>query len=459
VLATASLAAATAFLDTGIVNLALPALGKAFMTTASGLAWAVNAYVLPFAVSILAVGRLGDWFGRRRVLAVGAALFAVGSAGAALAPSYAVLLLMRALQGLGASALLTLSLAVVSASYDDSGRPRALGIYFAAGATAGAIGPIVGGLLTSGFGWRAMFAVQVPIALVVVVAVLLNLEAAPAGRRLHLDLAGLGLGSLVLLGINLAVLQGHAWGWASAGVRGAALVAVIALWLFVLRERSVAEPAVRLEVFRNRRFVASSLVGAAAWFGVLSGTVQLAIYLQAGRGLDPSAASLVIVAWPLAALVVFLRSGAMIARFGSERAMFGAIVVAALSAAAMPFFRADTPLVLVAAVAAVGGAAIALSVTASTVCALGEFEPAEAATASGIFNSLRQVGSALGVAIPAAMYDIGASGALTGRHALSGSAWALGSRAVVLMLVLGLLAPLLPHLFSARPEPSAALRR
>ena len=83
VLATASLAAATAFLDTGIVNLALPALGKAFMTTASGLAWTVNAYVLPFAVSILAVGRLGDWFGRRRVLAAGAAVFAVGSAGAA----------------------------------------------------------------------------------------------------------------------------------------------------------------------------------------------------------------------------------------------------------------------------------------------------------------------------------------------------------------------------------------
>ncbi|MDP9326421.1 MAG: MFS transporter, partial [Candidatus Dormibacteraeota bacterium] len=297
VLITASLAAATAFLDTSIVNLALPALGKAFGTSASELAWVVNAYVLPFAISILAVGKLGDAFGRRRVLALGAAIFAVGCAGAVVAPTYPVLLAMRVLQGIGASALLTLSLAVVSAGFDETARPRALGFYFAAGASAAAIGPVIGGLLTSAFGWRAMFVVQVPLALVVIVMALVALEPAVGGRRMSLDVPGLALGTLTLVGINVALLQGNSWGWLSLAVLASWAVGALAIALFIARERSTPEPAVRLSVFRNRRFVASSLVGAVAWFGLLSGLVQVAIYLQAGRGLDPTQASLVIVAW------------------------------------------------------------------------------------------------------------------------------------------------------------------
>jgi DHA2 family methylenomycin A resistance protein-like MFS transporter len=445
VLATASLAGSTAILDASIVNLALPAIGRAFNTSASQLAWTVNAYVLPFAVSILAVGRLGDGFGRRPVLAIGAALFALASAGAAVAPSYALLLLMRALQGLGGSALLTISLAVVSAGVEPERRPRALGIYFAAGATAGAAGPILGGALTSAFGWPGMFAAQVPLALAVLVATLMTIGSAPQGRRSSLDLPGLGLGTLVLLALNVALLQANHWGWTSTPIVAAWLAAALALVLFVLRERSAAQPAVRLAVFGNRRFVASSLVGAAAWFAVFSGTIQLAVYLQAGRHLDPFAASLVIVPWPLAALVVFLRSGAVVARFGSERTMVVALIAAAASAMVMPSFDAVTPLWFVAAVAAAGGAAIALSVTASTTCAVAEFPPAQAGVASGIFNSLRQVGSALGVAIPAAAYDAVTRGSLAGAGALRGSAWALGTRAGALVIILVLVVAILPR--------------
>ncbi|MGB2940576.1 MAG: MFS transporter [Candidatus Dormiibacterota bacterium] len=454
VLVTACLAAATAFLDTSIVNLALPALGKAFGTSASELAWAVNAYVLPFAISILAVGRLGDALGRRRVLAVGAAIFAVGCAGAVVAPNYPVLLAMRALQGIGASALLTLSLAVVSAGFDETARPRALGFYFAAGASAAAIGPVIGGVLTSAFGWRAMFAVQVPLALLVIVMALVALEPAVGGRRMSLDVPGILLGTLILVGINVALLQGNSWGWLSLAVVASWAVGALAIVLFIARERSTPEPAVRLSVFRNRRFVASSLVGAVAWFGLLSGTVQVAIYLQAGRGLDPTQASLVIVAWPILALVVFLRSGGIVSRFGSPRVMFGALLVAAVASVAMAFFDGGTPLVLVAAVAAIGGAGIALSVTASTACAIGEFPPQEAAVASGVFNSLRQVGSSLGVAIPAALYDVATRGALTGDRALAGSSYALASRAVVFVLVVLLVAAIMPRVSAAPAQPA-----
>lgn len=458
VLITACLATATAFLDTSIVNLALPALGKAFNTSASELAWVVNAYVLPFAISILAVGRLGDALGRHRVLAVGAAIFAVGCAGAVVAPTYPVLLAMRVLQGIGASALLTLSLALVSAGFDETARPRALGLYFAAGASAAAIGPVIGGLLTSAYGWRAMFAVQVPLALLVMMMAMVALEPVTGGKRMSLDVPGLALGTLILVGINVALLQGNAWGWLSGAVLASWTVGAVAIALFIARERSAAEPAVRLSVFRNRRFVASCLVGAVAWFGILSGTVQLAIYLQAGRGLNPAEASLVIVAWPILALLVFLQSGGIVSRFGSPRVMLGSLLVAALASVAMAFFDGGTPLVLVAAVAAIGGAGIALSVTASTVCAIGEFPPQEAAIASGVFNSVRQVGSSLGVAIPAAMYDLATRGALTGARALAGSSYALASRAVVFVLVGVLVAAVMPRVSSApaRPAPTTA---
>jgi MFS family permease len=135
----------------------------------------------------------------------------------------------------------------------------------------------------------------------------------------------------------------------------------------------------------------------------------------------------------------------MVDRFGSERTMLVAVTVAVASAAVMPFFDVATALPLVAAVAAVGGGAIALSVTASATCAVAEFPPAQAGVASGVFNSLRQVGSALGVAIPAAAYDIATRGSLTGSDAFRGSSWGLGARAAVLLMLLVIVAAVLPR--------------
>ena len=145
----AALASFTANLDLSIVNLALPVIGRAFGVSQSELAWTVNAYVLPYAVSILAVGRLADRFGHRSVIVWGAVLFTVGSVVSAVAPGYGVLLAGRVMQGLGGSALLTVGLAIISASFAGAERGRALGLYFASGASAAVVGPIVGGLLTS----------------------------------------------------------------------------------------------------------------------------------------------------------------------------------------------------------------------------------------------------------------------------------------------------------------------
>jgi EmrB/QacA subfamily drug resistance transporter len=444
-IAVSALGAFTANVDLSIVNLALPTVGRAFGIGQSELAWTVNSYVLPYAVSILAVGRLGDGFGHRRVLAAGGMLFAIGSVLAAAAPSYPVLLAGRVLQGLGGSALLTIGLAIVSANFSGVERGRALGIYFSAGATAAVVGPLIGGVLVGFAGWPAIFWMQIPLAIAVVAAALLIVPARAAAPRRSLDVPGLTAGSLLLLGINVALLQAHGWGWTSVPVLASWLVAVVALFAFVARERRAAEPAVRLSVFRSRIFVASAIVGGAAWFGILSGTVQLAIYLQAVRGLDAIGAAIVLTPWPLVAAFVFPRAGAIVSRIGPERVMLGSLAITLGAGVLMTFFDTATPFPIVSLVAALGGVPIAVGVTASTMCALAEFAPSEAGVASGVFNSLRQVGSSLGVAIPAAVFDVAAGGALTGAAAMAGSNAAFASRAVVFAIALGAVWWLLPR--------------
>jgi EmrB/QacA subfamily drug resistance transporter len=453
-IAVSALGAFTANVDLSIVNLALPTVGRAFAIGQSELAWTVNSYVLPYAISILAVGRLGDGFGHRRMLAGGGTLFALGSLLAAAAPAYPVLLAGRVLQGLGGSALLTIGLAIVSANFSGAERGRALGIYFSAGATAAVVGPLIGGLLVGVAGWPAIFWMQIPLAIAVVLAALWVVPARAAVRRQSLDAPGLIAGSFLLLGINVALLQAHSWGWGSPWVLASWGVAVAALVGFVGRERRAAEPAVRLAVFRSRIFVASAIVGGAAWFGILSGTVQLAIYLQTVRGLDATGAALVLTPWPLLAAVVFPRAGLIVARLGPERVMLGSLAMALGAGALMALFDRTTPFPIVSLVAALGGAPIAVGVTASTMCALAEFSPAEAGVASGVFNSLRQVGSSLGVAIPAAVFDLAAGGVLTGGAAMAGSNAALASRAVVFAIALVAVWLMLPREHAiALPEP------
>ena len=430
----AVLAAFTANIDLSIVNLALPVVGEAFGVGQSTLAWTVSAYVLPFAVSILAVGRLGDRYGHRPVLTAGGLIFAAGALASALAPSYGVLLAGRVAQGIGGAALLTIGLAAISATFQGAERGRALGLYFAAGAIAAVVGPLVGGLLTTLVGWPGIFWAQVPLALIVAVAAWTVMPRGSAGRHRPLDLPGLALGSLVLLGINGALLQADVWGWTSAPVIGGFVLAIVAVVAFVWRERSTPEPAVHLEVFRSRAFVASTLVGAAAWFGLLSGSVQLAVYLQEVRGLSPTEAALVLLPWPLLAAILFPRAAAIVARIGAPTVMVWSLAFALLAALLMATFDASTPFVVVSAVAALGGVPIALGVVASTVTALSGFRAEDAGIAAGVFNSLRQVGSALGVAIPAAAFDLalapGATDLMPGSHA------AFVSRAVVFAIAL-----------------------
>jgi EmrB/QacA subfamily drug resistance transporter len=457
VLAVCWLCAFTPILDTNIVNLAIPRIGMAFGTSASELAWVVTAYVIPFAVSILAIGRLGDRLGRRRVLATGALVFAVASLLCAVAPGYPFLIAARALQGIGGSTLITTGLGVISATYTGPARARALGIFFSGGFFAGVVGPVLGGVLTSLFTWRGMFALQIPLALVVLVLaprLLRDQERRPRG----LDVPGLLAGTAMLLGVNVGLLEAHTWGWTSAPIIAAWLIAIVAFGAFVARERRAAEPAVDLRVFRNRSFVAHSLAGAAMWWSLVSLSIELAIYLQNGRGLDPTQAAIVLTPWPLLGFFTVPRVGALVARIGHRTTLLIGLVGSALGAIALVALDASSPLALVAAIELPLGVVMSFVLVTSAAGAVAEFAPQDAGIAAAVFISVRQIGTSLGVAIPAAVYDVVTGGSLAGAAVVDGTRWAMLVTAVMLCAVTTIVASLVRARTSTTADrPAAAL--
>lgn len=423
----------TPILDTNIVNLAIPRIGMAFGTSASELAWVVTGYVLPFAVSILAIGRIGDSFGRRRVLIGGALLFAVASFACALAPNYYLLIAARAFQGVGGSVLITTGLGIVSASYSGTARARAIGIFFSGGFFAGVVGPVLGGVLTTLFTWRGMFGVQVPLAILGIILARRFLTEQP--RRVRaIDLAGLAAGSVMLLGINVGLLEAHSWGWTSLPIVGSWVVAAVAFVLFIVRERHAVAPAVDLHVFQSRSFVAHSLAGAAMWWALVSLSIQLALYLQNGRGLDPTQAAIVLTPWPLLGFFVVPRVGMVVSRIGHRATLMSGLVASTACAFALVSLGPDVPFALIALIELPLGVAMSFVLVTSASGAVAEFAPEDAGVAAAIFNSVRQVGTSLGVAIPAAVYDVVTGGSLQGETVIDGTRWAMLVTAVAFAL-------------------------
>jgi MFS family permease len=202
----------------------------------------------------------------------------------------------------------------------------------------------------------------------------------------------------------------------------------------VALERSAREPAVRLEVFRNRRFVSSSLVGAAAWFSIMAVSVQLPIQLQQGRGFDPAGTGLLMLGWSLAAFLAFPRVGGLVPRLGDRRVMVGSLAATAALVAVLALIDDSFPAWTIVPVLVGLGIATAASIVASAAAAVGEFAAEEAGTASGVFNTIRQVGSVVGVALPTAAYDVAAVGRFSGGPVFDGTRASLGLAALVVGL-------------------------
>jgi DHA2 family methylenomycin A resistance protein-like MFS transporter len=356
VLATVSVGFVVTQLDVTIVNIALPKIGADLHANVAGLQWVVDAYTLAFAVLMLSAGALGDGFGGRRLYAAGIVLFALASLACGLALDAAMLVAARALQGIGAAAMLPNSLALLNQSYghDPKLRARAVGLWTAAGAIAIAAGPVAGGLLIAAFGWRSIFLVNLPICAAGFLATLLWLPRPEATTRQGLQAAAAARSDTKPRGIDLS----------------GQCLAIVALTAFVA--------AVNL-----------------TYYGMV---FVLSLYLQRVRGYTPLQAGLAFLPLTGGFLLSNVASGWVVGRFGVRVPMIAGAITAGLGYGLLHFVDAGTPLIGLLLPFLLIPSGMGLAVPAMTTAVLASTDAARAGTASAVLNTARQAGGAVGVA-------------------------------------------------------------
>jgi EmrB/QacA subfamily drug resistance transporter len=396
-------------LDNLVVTTALPVIKESLGASLSQLQWMVNAYTLTFAVFLLTGAALGDRFGRKRIFTAGVVLFTTGSAAAALAPTGDLLVLARAVQGVGAAFVTPLTLTILSAAVPAERRGLALGAWGAITGLAIALGPLVGGAIAEGLSWQWIFWVNVPIGIALVpLAYLLLAES--HGPDASLDLPGLGLASTGLLALVWALIHGNETGWTSPVIVAAFVAASLLLGAFVAWEARTPNPMLPLRFFRSRAFSAANAVSMLMSFGMFGAIFLLAQFFQVAQGYTPLEAGLRTLPWTAMPIFVAPIAGVLSDRVGSRPLL---VVGMALMAVGLGWIAAvATPtveyLVLVPAFMLAGiGMSLFFAPTANLV--LSAVRPEEEGRASGANNTIREVGGVFGVAVLASVFSANGS--------------------------------------------------
>jgi MFS transporter, DHA2 family, methylenomycin A resistance protein len=401
VLATVTAAQVLSVASATVVAVALPALARDLGADGAEQQWVIDSFVLVFASLLVAGGVLGDRYGRRRALLVGLALFATGSLWCALAPSVEPLLVGRVVQGTGPALVLPASLAIVGATYSEPlARARAVGIWGAGSGTGVALGPLVGGGLVEAFGWRAVFAINVPACALLAVAALRNVvHDRPAPARHPFDAPAAVLVTLAVAAVTFTVIEGRQLGWTSAPVLGAVAGAAVLLTAFVRHERGHPAPLVDLAVLRERRFVAANL-GGAVLFGALTGSaVYLSVFLQQVQDRGALEAGLVLLPQGVLIAATSPLTGAIVARVGTRPPILAGMTVCCVALLGLVTLDGGTSALHAGAVLGLLGIGTGLALPPMTATALGAVRSRDAGMASALHNASRQLGQTFGVAV------------------------------------------------------------
>jgi EmrB/QacA subfamily drug resistance transporter len=389
-----------AFLDSTVVNVALPVLGTELGANVSGLQWVLTGYMLALASLILLAGALGDRYGRRRVFVVGVAWFAVASLLCALAQDVGQLVIARVLQGIGGALLTPGSLALIQASFVPVDRGKAIGAWSGIGALAGALGPFVGGFLIDGIGWRSVFLVNVPLSILVV---LIALRHVPESRDPYspdtLDVVGAITGGVGLGGITYALIEAGDRGM-SAAVVAAALLGVVALAAFVLIERRSSHPILPFDIFASRQFTWANVVTFAVYGGM--GAVFFLLVVQLQTVLGYTALQAGVASLPVTVLLFVLspRAGALAQRIGARLPMtFGPLLAGIGIALLSRVQEGASYLTGVFPAIAVFGLGLGIAVAPLTTAVLAAAEERHSGVASGVNNAVARSAQLLAVAV------------------------------------------------------------
>jgi EmrB/QacA subfamily drug resistance transporter len=401
-------------LDFFIVNVALPSIATDLGAGDSSLEWIVAGYGLTFAAFLITAGRLGDDLGRRRVYAIGLALFTIASAACGLAPSPTTLIIARIAQGVAGAIVMPQVLAILGVTYRGPDYVRAMSFYGMALGLAAVGGQLVGGALVdadvAGLGWRSCFLINVPIGLIALALAPRLVPESRAERRKRIDVLGAAIVAVGLTAILLPLIEGRELGWPAWTLASLAAAPVL-LSAFVLRQRRLADsggdPLLELALFRERGFSAGIATQLFLATAQASFFVFLAIYLQLGRGLTALEAGLVFTILAVAYVATSGPAPGLTQRYGRlVVAAGGAALTLGLALLALAVSEIGTSGSLLALVPglALAGAGIGLCFTPLTSTVLANVEPALAGSAAGAMSSTTQVGYALGVAITGVIF-------------------------------------------------------
>jgi EmrB/QacA subfamily drug resistance transporter len=368
------------------------------------LQWVVIAYLLVIVALLLTGGRLGDMFGRKRVWQAGLALFTLGSGLCGLAPSIALLIAARALQGVGAALLMSLSPALLTSAFPRGERGRALGMNALTVAVGISSGPPLGGIITERLSWRWIFFINLPLGLLGILLAQLILAPPAARGSARFDLGGAALIAIALASFTGALSFAHDLGYGSPFIIGALLVSVAALRWLVVHEAKNAAPIIQLGLFRSAVFrsaLASLVLSFLALFAVAFLTP---FYLEQLRRLSTEQSGLLMIAYPLMIALLAPFTGALSDRIGSRTLAPVGLGVAALALVLLGNVGSTTSLVWVAGCLALGGIAQALFQPANNSALLGAAPPDQQGVAGGMLATGRVLGQSLSIALSGAVF-------------------------------------------------------
>jgi EmrB/QacA subfamily drug resistance transporter len=407
-LAILCLGAFVVVLDTTIVNIAIPSIMTGLRASLDQVLWVLNAYTLVYAALLITGGRLGDLYGPKRLLILGIVVFGVASVACALAPSAEVLIAGRVLQGVGGALLTPPTLALIPVIMPANRRGPAIGLWSGSAGLAAAVGPSLGGVLVTTAGWRWVFLVNLPLGIVAIAGAYLLLPGVVPGRRHRLDIGGIALASLGLLAIVFGLVEGQRFGWGTITgpitIPAVMAVGVVVLAAFVVWERRQPEPLMPSALFAARSFAVSAWVIFVFQTVMLAFIVVASLFFQSALHMTALDAGLALAPMPLTVMLVGPLAGRLAGSVDTKFILMGAMLVAAAGVGwLMASASTNASSVTFIPALVVAGAGLGCGFAVVMTVGMRGIAPQFAGAASGVLNTFRQVGAAMGGAIAVAV--------------------------------------------------------
>jgi EmrB/QacA subfamily drug resistance transporter len=391
-------------LDNTVVNVALPSIQRDLGVGLSQLEWTVNAYALTFAVFMLTGGKLADFFGRRRIFLLGLAIFTLSSLACGLATGGEMLIGARTVQGLGAALMLPATLSIISATFPADQRGMAIGIWAGVSAMALAIGPLIGGLITEHIDWSWIFFVNVPIGVLgLLVGRIVIDESRDTSAEQRLDFPGLAASGIGLFALTFALIEANSYGWADPVIVGLFVLSAVSLVTFVLLERHQRSPLLDLSLFRSSTFAGANVVALLVTLAMFGVFFFMSIYMQNILGYSATKTGAAFLPMTILIILIAPIAGKSSDRIGSRALMTAGMLCLAASLVVFSRLGLDSSFWDILPGLIVGGFGMALVMTPMTAAALGSVPVEKSGVGSGVLNTFRQVGGALGIAVMGAI--------------------------------------------------------